>query len=240
MFFFFLSLLIFPILNTLICMKGQILNSAVDFSVRKHLWCVCLLNGALPASAVASGSLSHMSDHNYQAVGYFISSMWFERRNYELSSPQTFHISRFTWRNPSMGCHGWIHNWRSIYGSGHACSAACTFPAPKAKKRFWTTDECELQPQKVHGRGLVPLLCFFAYSCRRWPTLPNWELSWEFITHSLGSCLHCSHLGFPVILWIVLYEWSVSGYVRARPETGQPFLITKHYLERVTLMSHSL
>lgn len=41
MFFFFLSLLIFSILNTLIHVKGQILNSAVDFSVRKHLWCVC-------------------------------------------------------------------------------------------------------------------------------------------------------------------------------------------------------
>lgn len=187
---------------------------------------------------MAIGSLSHTSNHNYQTVGYFLSSMWFEKWNCGLSSLQTFHVSRFAWRNPSMGCHGWIHNWRSTYSSGHACSAACTFPAPEAEKRFWTTDECELQPQKVHGRSLMPSLCFFAYPCRKWPWLPYWDLSWEFLTHSFGSWLHCSHSGFLVVLWIVIYK--VPGYTRARPKTGQAFLITKHYLECVTLASHPL
>lgn len=170
-------------------MKGWRLNSAVGFCGRKHLWLwyACWLHGALPAAPVASGSLGHISNHNYQAVGYFLSSMWFGKLKYVLSSLQAFRISRFTWRNPNVGCHGWIHSRRGAYSSGHARSAACTFPAPKAEKRFWTTDECELQPQKVHGRGLVPLLCFFADSCRKWPWLPHWELSWEFITHSFGS-----------------------------------------------------
>lgn len=120
---------------------------------------MCWLNGALPTSPVASGSLGHTSNHHYHTVGYFLSFMWFEKWNYVLSSLPTFLISRVTWRNPGVGCHGWIHNWRSAYSSGHARSAACVFPAPEAEKRFWTTDECELQPQKVHGRGLVPSLC---------------------------------------------------------------------------------
>lgn len=115
--------------------------------------------------------------------------------NCVLSLLQLFHISRLPWRNPSMGCHGWIHNWRSTYSSGCACSAACTFPAPKAQKRFWTADECELQPQKVHGRGLVPSFPFSACSCRERPWLPYCYLSWDFITHSFGSWLNCSHSG---------------------------------------------
>lgn len=171
------QLCIFPILYTFLCLKVWSWNSAVDFSGRKHLWFwyVCWLQGA---SRVDTGSLSHTTNSNDQVVGYLLRFKQVEKWSFGLPSLQTFHISRFTWRNPSMGCQDWIYDWRSIYSFGHAHSAACTFPAPKAEERFWTTGECELQPQKIHGRGLVPLLRFLAYSCRKWPWLIYSYLSW--------------------------------------------------------------
>lgn len=138
---------------------------------------VCWLYGALPPSTVALGSLRHTSNSNEQAVGNLLPSTSFEKWNRCLSSLQIFYVSRFTWRKPSVGCHGWIHNWRSADSFGRACSAACTFPAPKAEKRFWTTYECEIQFQKVHGRGLVPWLCSLAHSAEKWPWLIYSNLS---------------------------------------------------------------
>lgn len=170
-------MLIFPIPNTFICLKDWSLSSAIDFSVRKCLWRWCIgytRHYHLPPWPLVLLDTQAIAMSRMWAICFLPHDL---RNEITVCLHFRYFVSRFIWRKPSVGCHGWIHNWRNADGFGCACSAACTFPAPKAEKRFWTTDEREIQLQKVHGRGLVPWLCSLAHSAEKWPWLIYSNLS---------------------------------------------------------------